>query len=381
MKKLCLILTIIISVTAVFGSFATFADTAEDNVLTLEEAKALALKNDVQYRLQDSYIREAQEDYDEILEDSSNSAANSNSASKAASQISNRVKEENAAYSVQKSVLTKEDMRRASDYEVTDYYYTVIEAQNSVAESKRDVDQKKKSLGLAQFKYGLDLITKSSLNQAEESLASSQATYNKSVLELEKCILQLIKSIGEDLDLSSIKLDTNIKLPDISGVVLSDIKEDNLKNNLTYFNSKSQLELAEYEMLLTEDKCDYYSEHKSSTTDNEEAQLDDMLYDAKKAFDDAEYSHNEKLEELEDAVKDQYDTLAELYDTYEDKKEELEDEKLKVENNRIKLQLGLITSSELESSLSSICKLENQLYSTKVSIEKQYMDFTQYSVE
>lgn len=379
MKKLCLLLVVIMSMTVAFGSFAAFADTAYGNVLTLEEAKTLALRNDVRYRLQDSYIQDAQEEYEEILKDSSKSSASSNVASRAASQISNRVQEENAAYSIRKAVLGKEDIRRTSDYEVTDCYYTVIEAQNSVTDLKTEVEQKKKSLEISQYKYGLSIITKASVNQAEEALASSQAAYNKAVLELEKCVLQLGKSIGEELDMLSIKLDTSISIPDISGLVLSDIKEDNLNSNLTYFNLREQYKLDEYELQLIQEKFDYYVVYKKSISKSVEEQFEEMLYNAQKAFDDAEYSYNEKLEDLEDAIKDQYDSLTDLYETYEDEKAELEEAKLEIYENRIKLQLGLITSSEFESSLAELSKLEHQLYSTMADIVRQYTEFTQYS--
>ena len=381
MKKLCLILAVIVCMTVVFGSFAVLADTTYGKVLTLEEAKALAIKNDTQYRLQDSYILDAQEEYEEIEEDSSNSTAKGNVAQRAAAQISQRVQLENAAYSVRKAVLNKADIKRTSDYEVTDYFYTVIEAQNSVGDAKTDVEQKKKNMNIAQFKYELNIITRNSVNQAEEALASSQAAYNKTVLELEKCILQLVKSIGEELDLSSIKLDTSISMPDISSLELADIKEDNLLNNLTCFNSREQFKLAEYELQLTQEKFDYYVVDKGSISESVEEKFEDMLYDAQKAFDDSEYSYNEKLEDLTEAVKDQYDSLVDLYDTYDEKKAELEDARLEVANNRIKLQLGLITSSESESSLADLSKLENQLYSTRADITRQYMALTQYNVK
>ncbi len=378
MKKLCLVLSATLCAAAVFGSFAAFADTAGYKLLTLEEARALALKNNVQYRSQDSYINEAQEEYDELNEDSSGATGKGTAAEKSSAQISYRVQLENAAYSVHKAVLSKEDLKRTSDYEVTDYFYTVIEAQNSVTDSERDMEQKKKSLDIAQFKYELDLITRSSLNQAQEELASSKAAYNKAVLELEKCVLQLGNSIGQELDLSTTRLDTSISIPDISGITLDEIKEDNLKNNLTYLNSAEQYKLAKYELELVQEKFDYYVVYKGNLADSVEERFDDMLYNADKAFDDAEYSYNEKLEELEDSVKDQYDSLTDLYLTYEDEKEELEDAKLEVSDNRIKLQLGLITGQELESSLAELGKLENRLYSTKANIVRQYMKITQY---
>ncbi|MHB1391828.1 MAG: hypothetical protein ACYCYE_01920 [Clostridia bacterium] len=68
MKKLRLIISIILCVVLLFSSIAAFADTEDDGILALEEAKALALKNDVQFNLQQSYIQQASENYDEVYE-------------------------------------------------------------------------------------------------------------------------------------------------------------------------------------------------------------------------------------------------------------------------------------------------------------------------
>ncbi|MEA4849490.1 MAG: TolC family protein, partial [Clostridiaceae bacterium] len=343
MKKLCFALSFILCAASLFGSITAFAGAMDDGLLTLEEAKELALKNDVSYNQQDDKIQDALEDYEELSESTSaGSGRGSNSADKAASRISYKVQLENAYSAVRKAVLTKADLKRSSDSEVTDMFYAVIEAQNSAASAQTDLDMKKKELETAEVKYGLSIINKSSLSQAESSYRSSESAYNKAVLELENCVLKLAKSIGAEVDLSKVKLDTALSIPDISTLDLEKIKEDNLKNNLTYFSAKEQYKLAEYELALTEEKYeDYFDEHKNSSESVEEA-YDNLLYDAEQNFEDAEENYNEKLEDLEESLEDQYNSLTDLYESYTDLKEDIEDAKLTVKQDKIKYQMRLI---------------------------------------
>ena len=83
MKKLCFVSSLIICVLLLSGSIAISADALDDGLLTLEEAKALALKNDINYRYQDKYIKDAKDNYKKLSEDTSiNSRRGSNIAQK-----------------------------------------------------------------------------------------------------------------------------------------------------------------------------------------------------------------------------------------------------------------------------------------------------------
>jgi len=168
--------------TLFFTDAATFADNINTGLLTLSEAKNLALKNNVQYNLQEIYIQDAIDKYEELSKDSSGTpTGSSNAADKAASVISKKVSLESAASNVTKAVLNKQDLKRASDYEVTNAFYTVIKSQNSLANAELNLELKKKELELAKVKYGFEIMTKASLIKTEEAYNSQKASYNKAL--------------------------------------------------------------------------------------------------------------------------------------------------------------------------------------------------------
>lgn len=380
MKKLCFVSSLIICVLLLSGSIAISADALDDGLLTLEEAKALALKNDINYRYQDKYIQDAKDNYKKLSEDTSiNSRRGSNIAQKESARISSKIQLENAYSNIRKAVLTKADLKRSSDNDTVNSFYGVIEAENSLANALTDLELKRQELKKAEFKYKLNIISKNSLTQAEESYRNSEAAYNKAAMELESCILKLGKSIGQELDMSRVKLDTTLSIPDIKSIDLEKIKEDNLENNLSYFSAREQYKLAEYELALTEEKYeDYYDELKKGSS-NVREEFENMLFNAQKKFEDAEYSYNEKLKDLEESLKEQYKILEDLYESYMEQKEDINDMKLTVKENKIKYTMGIITKAALDSSIANLEKLERQMVSTIIKLNKQYMSLVQYS--
>jgi len=368
--------------TLFFTDAATFADNINTGLLTLSEAKNLALKNNVQYNLQEIYIQDAIDKYEELSKDSSGTpTGSSNAADKAASVISKKVSLESAASNVTKAVLNKQDLKRASDYEVTNAFYTVIKSQNSLANAELNLELKKKELELAKVKYGFEIMTKASLIKTEEAYNSQKASYNKALFELENNVMKLEKSIGEALSVYNNRLDTSIVIPDINSINLDKVKVDNIKNNPSYFSAREQYKLAEYKLALTEEKYyDYYEDSKSKSSAVEE-KFDDMLYDVRKQFDDAENSYNEKLDNLEETIKNQYENLKDAYKSYEDLKNDFEVEKQKVELNRMKYRMKLITIAALESGEANLKKLDSQIFDSASNVIIQYLNMTQYSMD
>jgi outer membrane protein TolC len=382
MKKLYFILSAILCTTLFFTNIAAFADNMSNGLLTLDEAKKLALKTDVQYNLQDSYIQDAIEKYEELSEDGiKNSMGSGNIADKAASVISQKISLESAASNVRKAVLTKQDLKRASDYEVTNAFYTVIISQNSLAGAKLNLKLKKEELDLAEIKYEFEIITKDSFVKTVESYDSLEAAYNKALSELENSIMKLEKSIGINLDVHNNRLDTALVIPDINSINLEKVKEGNIKNNLSYFSAREQYKLAEYKLALTEEKYDDYYEDRKSKSSAVEEKFDNMLYDVQKEFDDVEYSYNKKLDDLEETINNQYESLKDAYASYEDLKNDFEDEKHNVELNKMKYQMKLITKAALDNSEASLKKLENQIFDSASNLIIQYFNITQYSLD
>jgi outer membrane protein TolC len=378
MKKLCFSMSVILCLALMFTSIAAYAD---DGVLTLEAAKELALKNDVQYNSQERYIAQAKEDYDEVYADNTKSTTSKGSvADKSASDISQDIAIENAALNVTKAIFNKDDLRRSSDYEVTEAFYGVIKGEYSLRNAEAEMGLKKSALETAQVKYELGFTSKDSVSQAKLAYESSQAVYNNAISELQNSMSKLSISIGKDMDVSKDKLDKTLIVPDIKSLDINKIKEDNLKNNWSYYSLKEQYKLAQSKLLLIQDKYDYYYEKlKSNSTIRED--FDDMVYEAQRDFDDAKYNQDKKLNDLDANLNTQYNDIKNLYENYENQKKEFEDAKLAIEESKVKYQMGLLSKSVIDSSTANLSKLENKLNTTIMSLNTQYMNMTQYSID
>ncbi|HQL35087.1 MAG TPA: hypothetical protein PLG67_00675 [Bacillota bacterium] len=166
MRRKFPILSVILCITLLLNFITAFADATEDGLLTLEEAKALALKNDIHYHYQDKYIQDAKDKYAELSEDNSKgSRRGSNIAQKEAARISGKIQLENAYSNIRKAILTKADMKRSSDSDTANAFYAVIEAQNSLAIALKDLELKREDQKKAEFKYILNIISKNSLTK------------------------------------------------------------------------------------------------------------------------------------------------------------------------------------------------------------------------
>lgn len=383
MKRLYLALPLVFCIALILCSVTVFADLEADGVLTLEEAKDLALKNNVQYRLQDSYIQEAIEDYEEACDDSSSTATGKKrtAADKAAAYIAQKMSVENAASKVRAAIHKKEDMKRTSDYEVTSRYYAMVKAEYSLKNMETELGLSGIDTETAKIKYVMGFIKRSEYSQLESAYASSKASYNKALYDYENSLLELEKSLGTELDLSGLKLDKTFRIPDIGKLDMNKIKEGYLKNNPACFSAKEQYDMAEYKLLLTEEKYEDYMEQNSRRSSDVEEQYDNMVYDARKSFDDAEYKYNENLDDIDITLDDKYKNLMDLYESYGNQKEEVKTQKAIAEENKVKYQMGLIKRADLDSSTSKLDKMERQLDMDIMDLNLKYLDLTQYCIE
>lgn len=382
MKRQSLALAFILAVTIIFGNITASAAEADDGILTLEEAKALALKNDIQFNQQQSYIQQASESYEDIYEKNTKSD-NTNYkslADRASASISRKVSIENAASNIRKEIFKRNDLKRASDYSVTSSYYNVLNAVYALENAEAEIGLKQKELELVRIKHGLSLVTKKELTLADSEFASAQNAYKKAFSDLQNKMAELSRNIGKNLDVFNDKLDMTLMVPDIKLLDLNKIKEDYMKNNQSFYNAKEAYDLAEYKLQLTEEQYDYYYKRLPNRTSSIVEQFDDMLEKARRDFEDAKYTYNEKEKELDLTLLNQYTTINDLYETYEKQKKDLEDAKLEIENSKLKYQMGIIKKSDLESSIAELGKKENQLNSTIINLNLQYLNLTQYSI-
>jgi len=369
--------------TLLFSSAKAFADTVDDNILTLEEAKQIALDNDVQFNLQQSNIQKASESYENVYESNTKTDKTnySNIAERAAGEVSRKITIEKAASSVRKAVFNRNDLKRESDYNVTEAYYGVLTAKLNLEDAEADKLLSYKELETAKIKYSLQIITKNTLSQAEDKYESSETAYNNAFTEVQKSMTTLSNSIGKTLDVFSDQIDMALSIPDIYSLDLNKIKEDYMENNSSFYSAKEEYDIAEYKLQLTQEKYDYYYKRLPNRTTTIEEKLNDMLYEAQRDFDDVKYSYGEKEKNLDLTLSNQYISINKSYKSYENLLKDLEEEKLTVTQNRIKYQMGLIKKAELESSEAEFKKLENHIKTAIANLIVQYVNMTQYDLE
>lgn len=381
MRKLCFVLSAIICLTAAIGWFPASAAAADDKILTLEEAKSLALENDVQFNLQQGYIQNASENYEEVYDNNSGSDKSkySNIAERAKAEVSRKMSIEKAASSVRKAVFARNDLKRESDYTVTAAYYGAINALLAQENTELEKTLSQKKLDTAKIKYSLQLIKKSELTDAEKAYDTAVKECDNAFKEVQKSFVELSNSIGKNLDIYNDKLDMTVTLPDIGSLDMNKIKEDYMKNNSGFYSAKETYDLAEYQLQLTEDKFDYYYKRLPNRTTALEDKLEDMLEDAQREYDDAKYSYVHKENDLDATLNNQYISINKSYDSYKELLKDLEEEKLTLETDRIKYGMGLATKTDLEADEAALAKLENQIQAAIAGLNTEYIEMTQYS--
>lgn len=383
MRKLCKALALTLCTVMLLSTLTVVGDSGGKTVLTLEEAKQIALDNDVQFKLQQSYIQQKSEDYDDVYDQYSNGPRDSGNSvvDRAEAEISYKMIIENAASEIRQEIFTRNDLKRKSDYDVTTAYYDVMTAKYALDDAKRAMDLAKKDLDIAKVKVEQGLMTSSALSQVNNAYTASQAEYNKAFSELQNAMAALSKNIGKNLDVFNVEIDMTLSMPDIKAIDLNKIKEDYMKNSSDFYALSEALDIAEYKQQLTEEKYDYYEKRLPHRSTKLEDQLDDMKYKADRDYDNVKYKYNEAEKTLDVTLNTLYTGINTLAESVQTLQKNLEDAKTTVEQNRIRYDLGLIAKIDLEKSEAALKDLENTLNTTIIALNTQYLALTQYSYE
>jgi len=379
MKKTRYIICTIICLALLFNGTAA-SEPTESGILTLNEAKELALKNNMQLKLQQIYIQQASDNYDKVYENNKRTSKGdyTDAAERAAADVARKISIENAASNLRKAIFNRNDLKRASDYNVTIAYYNILKSIYSLEDQKRNVELKEKTLDAAEMKYRFDLTDKNSLTQAEDSLEAAKASYDKSLSDVKDNMAALSKLIKRDLDFYNDKMDMNIILPNINDLDLGAIKKDNIINNPSFFTAKEQYDVAEYKLELTEEKYDHYRGLPNRASEIME-KFEDILYEAQWNFDEIKYNYDEKEKELVISLNNQFSSINSMQESYKSQKKKIEEGESSLQKDKIKFQMGLITNSVLEQNQSSLENLKNQLNIININMNIQYTSITQYS--
>lgn len=382
MKRLCKALALTLCAVMLLSTLTVLADTGGKTILTLEEAKKLALEDDTQYKLQQSYINQKSDDFEDVYDMYKNGPRGSfkNAGAKAEGEVSAELAIENAAFAYRKEIFKKYDLKRASDYEVTTAYYSVMKAKYSLEDANRAMELARKDLEIGKLQFTLGLITKTTLSQVENAYKSSQTTYNSAISDYENAMSTLGKSIGQTLDVSLYDIDMTISIPDITTLDLDKIKEDYMAKNESYYLLTEQLKLAKYKKTIAEEKYDDYTDEvtRSPNSDAMKA-FDNLIYETARDYNDAQYQYDENIKNLDLTLKSQHTGIITTMESIENVKKSVENAKTTFSQNKAKYDLGLISRNEYEKSESSLKDSQNKLSTAIVNLNSQYLALTQYS--
>lgn len=381
MRKLCKALALTICAAMLISPLTAAGDSSGKTILTLEEAKEMAIKNDTSYKAQDRYIEQKKEDYQDAVDKYSGNVAlkGSSIVEKTEQYINYRLMIDNAYNAWQLEIFKKGDLKRQSDYNVTIAYYDVMKDKYSLDDAQRAMDLAKKNLDIAKIQNEYGMITKNALSQYENAYKSAQTAYNSALSELENSMAALGKEIGKELDINNYDIDMTIGMPDTKSIDLEKIKEDQLKNKADFYSLKSSLSTAEYQKLLVEERYDYYDEKTARMSETIEDGFNELRYEADRDYEDVKYQYDEAVKALDIALKQQLAGINTLEESIANLRKSVENARTTYTQNKTKYDLGLISKIELEKSESDLKDLQNQLYTSIVNLNAQYLALTQYS--
>ena len=194
MRKLCKTLALTLCVTLLLSTLTVVGDSGGKAILTLEEAKAMALKSDTRYKQQQSYIEQKKEDYEDIV-DRTIPKKGSSIVEKTQSYVAGKMAVDNAYNTWQLEVFRKGDIKRQSDYNVTIAYYDVMKAKYSLDDTKRAMELAQKDLEIANIKFEQGILTKNELSQFENAYKSAKTKYDAALSSLEDTMKALAKKL------------------------------------------------------------------------------------------------------------------------------------------------------------------------------------------
>jgi len=378
MKRMCKALALTLCMIMLLSTFTVAGDSGGKTILTLEEAKELALKDNTQYKIQNNYIQQKKEDYEDLV-DRTIMSKGSSIVEKTRSYVAGKMAVDNAYNTWQLEIFKKNDLKRKSDYDVTLAYYNVMKAKYSLDDAKRAMELAEKDLNIAKIKFEYHIITNTELSQFENAYKSAKTQYDTTFSQFKNSMDALSKEIGKDLDVNNDDIDMTIKMLDIADIDLAKIKEDYLKNSPDFYSLKNALLSAEYQKYLIEDKYDTYEENTARMSEAVEDGFTELKYRANRDYDSVKSNYDESVKALDISLNSQYTGIISTKETIDNLKKTVDNTRVTHNQNKLRYDFGLISEIDLMKSESALKDLENTLNTTIVSFNSQHLTLTQYS--
>lgn len=346
---------------------------------TLEQAKELALKNDEQYKLQDSYIEQSWETYNDTYK-------KNKSKPKATSGVLNRFKSEilpksaiqSAYIAMEKTKFNKTYLKRVICNNVENAFIDLIKAQNNYDDAKTALAIKESDYKVGKIKLEQGFITESDVDLLESAYKTASTvvdTANKNLITAKQ---SLNKYLGRDIYDYDVEVVMQLNDIDVDSIDLETIKTDIMAKKQDIYNVTKQLELAKFVLDLTRDKYEKYARQHEGNKQNL-FDLGEELHRAERNYEDANYAIDNINKNLDINLNATIDGMKIMRDSINNFREDIKTTRKINEQNKVRLDAGFIAQIDYEKSQANLKAMENKLNNTIAELNKAYFGLTMYS--
>lgn len=372
MKRYLILLLVLVNILSIAP---VFADGSEILYISLEDAQARALENNVQYRLQDSEIRDALSDYNDATD--ARVSKGGGFMSYFNSTITYDVNVDSAANSVKLSRSEKENIKRTINNDVKTAFISIKKAQYSLEDAKNTVTLKSKDYEVAKIKHELGDLTSSGLKDAEKAYKDALIDQESTQKKLHEAIQSLNRLIGRPLTDYNIEPVITLEIPDIQSINLDKLRENYINNDKNLLVLSQNANLAQRNYDLTQERYDHFIKDMNMKIHRE---------DIEEAYDKAVRDYDKARTTFEDATKELDITLNSSYNSLKDTREsidrllrDIQDMGSELQKTKIKYDLGLISKNAYEEAEIGLKTMQNKLQSAIGDYNILYSKLTLYS--
>lgn len=300
-------------------------------VLSLAEAREIALKNNKQTIIDDLEIKSKEK----ALETAKENAEMAYDAFGATSVLNNRIRKEvrvmEAETGLDVARRTKEDHNERLKLDVSNAFYNILLARKELEKESKKLEIAREKFEIAKSKYSVKSITDDTLANAEYEVISRSLSVESAKEKLKSLDIRLKDLLGLDLDGPELVINGEINMADFEELDIDLLVAETIDSDTGVFSAAGKYNVAKRIMELTEELIKPDTEIYIGNKINLETALRDYIAAKRNREVDIRNSYNDLLN-----LRDNVD-LALRY-------EELQ--KRKLENAKTRYEAGKITKEE-----------------------------------
>lgn len=374
MKRYLILLLVLVNVLSIT---AVSADSNTIRRITLEEAQAIALQNNIKYQLQDSYISDALQSYYDTQDsnDKMSRVPSSGMLSYFNRTITPEIALDSAANSVRLSRFEKVDIKRMSDFNVKTAFLNIKKAHLALENKKIDTSIKLKDFETAKLKLELGYITNDMLKQFEKAYKDSAAAQQVAYEDLKSKYQTLNRYLGRTIDDYNIEVVYDLSKINIDDIDLDEIRKANIKNNKSFYSLEQNLTLVKRKYDLTKERYEHF---EKLGVQNGRQDMLDAYSDAERDYENAKKSFEDATKDLDISLNSAYNALVNTVDAADRLERDIKDFKEELSKLKIKYDLGLVPKNDYDTQATTLNTMENSLKSLFADIDMQYSSLMLY---